>query len=285
MSEIPGGYASVRKLLLGAMDGLSNGERKVARALLAQYPTAGLTTVADLAKAAGVSAPTVVRFVTRLGFAGFPAFQRALVHELHGELGSPLKQYAEKTHASPRGILRETQAAFAKMLELSYAEVPESEFNKLVKLLCDPNRQVRVAGGRFSRVLAEYLALHLRLLRGGVQLVGPNEMERWTTIADASPSIVFLMFDYRRYTEANLHFAEGMAERGATVCLMTDNWLSPVAKTAKVVLPTRVESASAFDSLVAAMALTESVVAAAAERLGDAGKERLELVESVLEPE
>lgn len=285
MTEIPGDHATVRKLLHATMDTLSNGERKVSRALLAQYPTAGLTTVADLAEVAGVSPPTVVRFVTRLGFTGFPAFQRALVHELHGELGSPLMQYEKKTGSSKAGVLEESRSAFLSMLDTTYAEIPESEFNKLVRLICDPNKQIRINGGRFSRVLAEYLVLHLRLLRAGVELVEAEDMSRRTTVADTSSSTVLVLFDYRRYTDSQLAFAEVMAHAGATVCLMTDNWLSPVAKTAKVVIPTRVESASPFDSLVAAMAISETLVAGVTEKLGASGKKRLELVEGLFDQE
>jgi len=280
VTDIPGGHASVRKLLMATLDELSNSERKVARALLAQYPTAGLTTVVDLATAASVSPPTVVRFVTRLGFPGFPAFQRALVHELNGELGSPLKQYPEKGGPSEAGVLNETRDAFLAMLAASYDELPESEFSKLVKLLCDPAREIRVAGGRFSSSVSEYLVAHLRLLRSGVHNVGLDDLDRRTTVADAGQGTVFVIYDYRRYTEQNLGFAERMAARGATVCLMTDNWLSPIAKVARVVVPTRVDSASPFDSLVASMAVTESIVAAVAAELGEAGVKRLEILEA-----
>lgn len=283
MSEIPGGHVSVRKLLMATLDDLSNSERKVGRALLAQYPTAGLTTVVDLATAASVSPPTVVRFVTRLGFSGFPAFQRALVHELNGELGSPLKQYPEKGGPSELGVLPETRKAFSTMLAASYDELPESEFTKLVKLLCDPAREIRVAGGRFSSSVSEYLVAHLRLLRSGVHSVRSDDIDRRTTVADADANTVFVIYDYRRYTERNLLFAERMAERRATVCLMTDNWLSPIAKVARVVLPTRVDSASPFDSLVASMAITESIVAGVAEQLGEVGVRRLELLEQAPE--
>ncbi|MFF2951687.1 MurR/RpiR family transcriptional regulator [Kitasatospora sp. NPDC057965] len=273
----------MRKLLLSAMDELSNGERKVARAVLAQYPTAGLTTVADLAAGAGVSSATVVRFVTRLGFTGFPAFQRALVHELNGELGSPLRQYAEKASASPKGVLPQTHRAFAQLLEATYTDLPASEFATLVKLLGDPSRSVRVTGGRFSRLLAEYLVIHLWQLRADVDVVGPEEMQRRRALADADANTVLLIFDYRRYSESSLRFSEGMAARGATVCLMTDNWLSPIAKLAKVVLPARVESASPFDSLVAAMALCESLVAAVTDAAGAAGRRRIERFETAIE--
>lgn len=57
---------------------LSPAERKVARVLLAGYPAAGFETVATLAERATVSAPTVIRFVNRLGYKGFPDFQAAL---------------------------------------------------------------------------------------------------------------------------------------------------------------------------------------------------------------
>ncbi|MFF9287593.1 MurR/RpiR family transcriptional regulator [Streptomyces griseosporeus] len=61
---------------------LAPAERMVAGILLAPYPSAGFETVATIAERAGVSAPTVLRFVTRLGYTGFPDFQAALRKEL-----------------------------------------------------------------------------------------------------------------------------------------------------------------------------------------------------------
>lgn len=284
MAEVSGDQTSVRRLLQGTLDTLSNSERKVARALLAQYPSAGLTTIVDLAGAAGVSPPTVLRLVTRLGFSGFPAFQRALVHELNAAQGSPLKQYSAKMAASPHGVLADSHEAFADMLAGTYADLPESEFRALSELLADPARRVRVTGGRFSRLVAEYLVLHLRLLRSDAHLVGVDDLDRNTSVLDTDASTVLVVYDVRRYSDRSLEFAEGMAARGATVCLMTDNWLSPIAKIAKVVLPVQVESAaSPFDSLVASMAITEALVAAIAELCGDAGVERLRFLEESAE--
>lgn len=273
-------HGSVRKMLTSTMDDLSNGERKVARALLAQYPSAGLTTVADLASAASVSPPTVIRFATRLGFSGFPALQRSLVHELNAELGAPLKQYPQKNQPPGRGFPDQIHTAFISMLDSTFSEVPESEFNKLSKLLSNPTSPILITGGRFSRLLAEYVVIHLRLLRSGVMFLSSDDLERRAAVADAGPGTVFLVFDYRRYTEASLLLAQQMSHRGATVCLMTDNWMSPIAQVAKVVLPARVDSASPFDSLVAATAIGESLIAAVAARLGRSGSQRLEFLES-----
>ena len=81
---------TVAQLAHDLLTELSTAERKVARALLADYPSAGLGTVADLARSASVSAPTVVRFTQSLGFAGFPHMQLQLRTELTRDSASPL---------------------------------------------------------------------------------------------------------------------------------------------------------------------------------------------------
>jgi DNA-binding MurR/RpiR family transcriptional regulator len=283
-TRLPGDHASVRKLLQAGMGALSDSERKVARALLAQYPMAGLTTVSDLATLAGVSSPTVVRFVKSLGFEGFAVFQRALVHDLNAELGSPLRQYQTKAQQPDgNGLLSRNRQSFEAMLSATYDDLPQSEFDELVRLLANPSRRIHLTGGRFSRTVAEYTVLHLRLLRSDVHLVAPDVLSQGMTVADLGPVDVVVVFDYRRYTEQSLDFAVAAAQHGATVCLMTDNWLSPAARVAKVVLPVRVESASPFDSLVAATAISETVIAAVAEVMGETGLTRLRMVESFQE--
>jgi DNA-binding MurR/RpiR family transcriptional regulator len=61
---------------------LSPSERRVARTLLAGPPTIGLESSARLARRAGVSGPTVSRFIAGLGFGGYAEFQQALHQEI-----------------------------------------------------------------------------------------------------------------------------------------------------------------------------------------------------------
>src|SRR6201984_448091 len=75
---------------------LSPAERKLARVLLASYPIAGLESVARFAERAGVSAPTVTRFITKLGFRGYPEFQGQVRQEVPAPLSSPLARYHEE---------------------------------------------------------------------------------------------------------------------------------------------------------------------------------------------
>jgi DNA-binding MurR/RpiR family transcriptional regulator len=271
---------SVANRTRASLGTFSDSERKVARALLAAYPVAGLETVAQLAVRANVSPPTVVRFVARLGFSGYPAFQAALRHEVDEGMGSPLRQYGGQ-HSTPgrEDLLPYAASTFVETLRATFNELPPAEFTRAVDLLCDPKRSVHVVGGRFSRVLADYLTSHLKLLRPGVSMVTHDELERLAVGADVARGPVLVALDYRRYDVATVRFAGWMDERGATVVLLTDQWLSPISRFAKVVLPARVEAPSPFDSLVPAMAVVESLVAAVSVQLGERGRSRLELIE------
>lgn len=280
MSDSAGGM-SVRRLILSSMDKFSNGERQVARALIAKYPSAALTTVADLAGESKVSSPTVVRFVVRLGFKGFPALQRALVREMNAELGSPLLQYEAKAQEGQESVLQHTALVSQGLIERTYSELPEYEFEKMADMLANPSKTVLVTGGRFSGLLAEYLALHLQLMRSKVLYVGPIEVTQRALTVDSSRSTVLLTLDFRRYSNASYRFAQAVANTGATVCLMTDPWMSPISEYADVVLPVVVESASPFDSILAATAVGESIIAAVNQRMGDKSIERLRQIEAL----
>src|SRR5258708_39485373 len=91
------------------LGGLTQGERKVARALMAEYPVGGLEPVARLAAAAGVSPPTVVRLVAKLEFDGYAEFQQSLKSEGSARLSSPLEMHAERPAEDPRGPPPRTQ--------------------------------------------------------------------------------------------------------------------------------------------------------------------------------
>src|ERR1700730_8140367 len=85
----------VGERLRNRMASLSPAERKLARGLLATYPTAGLESVARFAERAAVSSPTVTRFVAKLGFRGYPEFQRGLSYEGQARLSSHIASSME----------------------------------------------------------------------------------------------------------------------------------------------------------------------------------------------
>lgn len=275
------GEGTLSEMLRESLDVLSSSERKVARTILANYPIAGLETVAELAARAKVSPPTVVRCVSHLGFSGYPEFQKRLMREVHERLGSPLEQYGRADLRSGDGDLARAARVYSGSIATTISEIPESEFAQAVALLADVTHPVRLIGGRFSHVLAEYLGAHLELLRPNVHVMGIEQMARLAAIADTRRGDVFAVFDYRRYDPQTVRFTQRVADRGARVVLFTDRWLSPAADVASIVLSADVEAPSPFDSLVPAMAVVETVVAGVTDRLGESGRERVAAIEEM----
>ncbi|WP_309227180.1 MurR/RpiR family transcriptional regulator [Micromonospora thermarum] len=276
-TEHPGVAALIRQRL----GECSPAERRVARALLASYPAAGLGTVASLAERAEVSGPTVLRFLSRLGFGGYPEFQRALRDELAERETSPLTAYraAERTGVPPAGALSRAAASLPDAVAGTLAEVPQGELDAAVRLFADQHLRVTAAGGRFSGLLAHYLVLHLMQVRGNSRLLPATPVERTDMLVDVGRRDLFALFDFRRYEEPTLALAREVTARGARVVLFTDRWLSPIAGLAEVVLPSRVDSPSPYDSFVPTLALVETLVAALMDRLGPVAGKRLKAME------
>ncbi|MEU4086376.1 MurR/RpiR family transcriptional regulator [Streptomyces aureus] len=263
---------------------LSPAERKVGRVMLAGYPAAGFETIATIAERAAVSAPTVLRFVGRLGFRGYPDFQAALRDELEERSASPLSLYesAALTRSDDPGhpeanepLLQTGSRLFAAALTRSLAELPPHDLDRATQLLADPKRRIVLAGGRFTHLLAQYLGLHLMQLRDDITLLPDRDVERTAVLAALTRRDVLVVFDYRRYEDDKVAMARLLREQGGKVILFTDTWLSPVTTHAEVVLPSQVTSPSPYDSLVPTMAVIETVVAAVIVSLGETAHQRL----------
>ena len=257
------------------MGELTHAERKVARALMADYPVRGLDPVAKLAAAAGVSAPTVVRLVAKLGFDGHAEFQQSLKSEVSVRLSSPLQMHAERPGTAREGTLPRAERLLCDGIRSSFARLPPGEFEQAVRLLADPRRSVTLIGGRFSTMLAEYLAAHLRILRSRVQVLSAAGPDRVSSMLDVGRRDVLVAFDYRRYQHDTVRLAMTAKDQGATLVAFTDPYLSPLAARADVILTSSVASPSPFDALTPAVALVEAMITALVDRLGDAPRSRM----------
>lgn len=250
-------------------------ERKVARTLLATYPTAGLESLPQLAEYAGVTGPTVLRFVRKIGFDGYPDFQRALRREVQARTeGLPSLYVARGT--SPDDVLRDSREASQRALDATLgSKALEDELDPVVDLLTDRRRDVWFVGGRFSQLVASYLCLQLRMLRAGCAMVDEPGDRRILDSLEISRKDVLCLFDYRRYQPDTVEAGRIAAERGAVVVVFTDPWLSPAVEHARHVLISHADSASPFDSLLGAFALTELITAKAVAALGEDGRARV----------
>src|ERR1700719_627121 len=162
----------VGELIRSHQASLSPAERKLARVLLASYPIAGLESVARFAERAGVSPPTVTRFITKLGFKGYPELQEVLRQEVQARLSSPLARYhGDEAERRAGSLVSDALEISRQNLQATLELLSHRDVEEVVELLADIRRGVLVLGGRLSGPLARYLAGQLHLLRPGIGLV------------------------------------------------------------------------------------------------------------------
>lgn len=274
-----------------AHDSLSPAEKRVSRALIADYPVAGLEPVHRLAERANVSAPTVLRLISKLGIGSYPDMQRVLRGEISARTSSPLEMYddrstPEASNLSGKSSLKfvaESRRVLSRGLTATFDSIPEGEMSEIVKLLANPRRRIWTVGGRFSDLLAQYLTIHLKLLRKDVGHVSRLDHDRTFALMDFGPKDVVIAFDYRRYQDSTIAFCEVVKKSKATTVLFTDPWLSPAAKHADHLLSCSVAAPSPFDSLTSAFALVETVIAGVVGELGEGPRQRIEAFDALEE--
>jgi DNA-binding MurR/RpiR family transcriptional regulator len=265
----------LKEEIFARMDELTPAERKVARTLLASYPSAGLGSAATLAKAAGTSTPTVLRLVTRLGIGSYPDFQQRLRDEITHHMNSPVTRTTRNRATAEDGELFARSTASRIQLVEGLAEtVPPSELERAVQLLAGKPKHVVISGGYFSRFLAMLLATQLDQVVPGIEFVAEplgHDIGRYLRLGRGSVAVII---DLRRYELAAKEAAELARRQGASTIIITDQWLSPAAEGADVVLPVNVDGIP-FDSMAALLVLLEALVEQVLQATGDAGLERM----------
>lgn len=274
-----------------AHETLSPAERRVSRVLIADYPVAGLEPVHRLAERANVSAPTVLRLISKLGIGSYPDMQKLLRGEISARTSSPLEMYGERSASSPGSsgstssikFIAESKRVLADGLEATFKAIPEAEMLEIARLLANPRLRIWTVGGRFSDLLAQYLNMHLRLLRKDVHHVAPTEHEKTFALLDFTSRDLLIAFDYRRYQNSTVSFLKNAKAKKATTVLFTDPWLSPAAKHADFLLSSSVTAPSPFDSLTAAFAMVETVIAGVVDELGEEPTQRIKAFDALQE--
>ena len=255
---------------------MSPSERRVARTLLATYPTAGLQSLPQLAEAAKVTGPTVLRFVRKIGYEGYPDFQRSLRLEVQARTEGLYALFDTKVSTQVDLVLNNSLDAFSRALEDTFGAASlEDDLSDVVTLMSDPKLHLWFVGGRFSHLLAKYLCLLIRRLRPGCSMIGEAPDARLLDGLEISRKSVLCLFDYRRYQPDTIAVGRVAAERGAAVIVFTDPWLSPAVEFARRVFISHADSASPFDSMLGGFALAELIAAKMVAAAGQASRERV----------
>jgi DNA-binding MurR/RpiR family transcriptional regulator len=271
---------NIAELIADRIEDMPPGERRAAQTLVANYPLIGLKTVADFAARAGVSAPTILRFVSRLGFQNYPDFQTHLQEELAAQLQSPLIRSAAPGSSRQEGASPIVGATIENIRE-TFRHVSDRQIAEIVELLANLRVRITLVGGRFTDPIARYMAAHLTIIRPNVFHLTGQESNWRDRLIDMGKRDVLLIFDIRRYQESLVRFAEKADRRGVNTILFTDQWLSPIAGFARHVIAGRTAVPSAWDSSAALFIVAETLIAATTRRLEAESARRIREMEDL----
>jgi RpiR family carbohydrate utilization transcriptional regulator len=233
-----GGVAGTHRAVLARIrtlrPSLTPSEAAVAALTLARAAEVVGLGVAALARRAGVSTATVLRFSHTLGFAGFKDFKIALAVE-SGR--SPAVLAEEIRDADPpaqiaRKVFQADMQAIGQTLEL----LDERAFNRAVGTL-DTARRIEVYGIGSSAPIA--VDAYYRLLRIGLPVGVVTDAHMQAVSASLlRKGDVALVISHTGRTRETLTAAEQARAAGATVIALTSFQRSPVTRIAHVVLVT-----------------------------------------------
>jgi DNA-binding MurR/RpiR family transcriptional regulator len=269
----PSTTSTIQALILNSVDSLTPTETRVAQSLLAGYPSSATRSSAAIATAAGASPASVLRFVAKLGFGSLGEFQEAVRSELDARMRSPFETYST---GNGDGFIDSVAGGQAANTQQTLGRLTPELITSTRTLLTESST-VFALGGRFSHALAWYLAAHLQLVRPGVHVLTQDGIAE--RLAHAGRGTCLVAFDFRRYQPIAESAAGYVKSRRGRVVLVTDPYISPVARHADRTLIADIEIPRLFDSYAAAVALLDTIIGDVVTSGGERSRRRIRRVE------
>jgi len=275
---------TVSDVISARFTSLTRAEKQLAETLLDNYPVSGLGSITTVAENARVSTPTVARMVQKLGFRGFPDFQSRLHQELEATISNPISKHDRwATNAPGTHILNRFADAIMNNMRNTLAQIETQEFDGAAALIADRKRNVYIVGGRITRALADYFFTHLQVIRSGVTQIASNSSSWPHYVLDMKQGDVLIIFDIRRYEQEMETLAKIARDRGVDIILFTDQWSSPVAKSARRIFRIQIEAPSAWDSSVVTLFAVEALIEAVQSSIWDETRDRMKTLEALFD--
>lgn len=256
---------------------LTTSERRIAELVLASSGLMLGFNATELAERAGVSAPTVTRFVAKLGIGGFREFREMAREEFAVDPGSPLdllNRGREETDGDLERLIARTLAADSENLSRTYSGLETELIRAVTEVLADAPRLAFV-GFRKNRALATYAVALFSAIRPSVRVLPEEPAMLADGLLDIGSEDGVVMFTFRRPQRDHGPTARSVRRRGATLITVGDLGHDPATPEAHHALICHTGGVGVFDSMVAPMSLVNLLFTATAIRLGGDAERRL----------
>jgi len=201
--------------------------RLLADFLVENLRQAVFMTTRQLGQAAGVSEATVVRFVDRLGYKGYPDFIQNLRELVDAQLTLVDRVALTKVKgAAEERVFRVVEEEIANLKE--FYENSDFETIRRAAQLLNESTRIFVIGSRLSFTFAYYLGWSLTKIRGYVTILRGSDSTSidWLTIAPSDSLVV--IFATSRYPNELIRLARLVRRRDQKLMVVSDSATCPV---------------------------------------------------------
>ena len=239
---------------------LSKSHRRIAECIVSHYDKAAFMTASRLGEYVGVSASTVVRFASALGYEGYPQLQKALQELIRHRLTAS-QRFEMTSDMDQTQVLSKVLKADMQNIRVTIDELDVNLFENVVEQILNA-RHIYVLGLRASAPLAQFLSHYLNFIFSNVQLVTSGVSDVFEQLSRIGEDDLLIGISFPRYSTRTYEAMQFARNQGATLVAITDGPLSPLHAVSSLCLTAKSDMASFVDSLAAPLSLINALIVA-----------------------
>ncbi len=264
----------------------------LANFVVQNYQRVAFMTARQLAQKCGVSESTVMRFVTSLGYTGYPDFLRTLQGIVNYELTA-----VERFEITPQGkeekggtsrkrrderLVRKTILREIENLKRLHDQFSEEEFDRSIEEIVKA-KQVFILGFRVSASLAIYFGYLLKKVKEAVSVITQGGSTVYDQMGSLEKDSLIIAIGFRRYPSELIDILKYCKSRGLKILAITDNMVSPLAAMADLIQIVENTGESFVDTFAAPICLINGLIAETAMRDKKKSLSMLDKLEKIAE--
>jgi len=265
-SDPPRTVEAFRERLMALSGTLPRRLQQCADHLAGHLDQIALSTVAQVARGAGVPPSAMMRFCQIMGFSGYAEMQRLFREALSTappDYATRMAKLKAGGAGQPAALVAEFVEAGRQSMEALARDLDETALNQAVETLSRA-RTIHLAGFRRSFPVAAYLAYVLDKL--GLPAILHDGVAGLGQCAVLQPGDALLAITFAPWSDETLALAREARARGLPVVLLTDPPATRLAGLGDTILTVTEIDFGAFRSLSAVIPLALSLAVAVAAR-------------------
>lgn len=251
---------NIQDVIMKKLSQYSKNQRILANYILENLETIPLLSVKELAKKAGVSSATVVRFTRVFGFRGYLDFRNHLMELLKEKL-SPVEKY--KATISKKDEYHDSLHKIANQvvnnINFSIQQNSLQDFKHIVSHLKEAEN-IYCLGWGISRYLAEIMAYQFKLYLKKSFAMSGDSLSFAEQIILMTPRDLLITFSFPPYSRQTVEAAQLAQRLNIPVVSFTDKKAAPISQYSLHVLIAKTDNILFTNSLGAISMLMNALV-------------------------